>query len=56
MITEVIVPVMDQTTESVLLTRWLKQEGEVVAAGDAICEIETEKATVEIEEIGRAHV
>ncbi len=49
MITEVIVPVMDQTTESVLLTRWLKQEGEVVAAGDAICEIETEKATVEIE-------
>ena len=49
MITEVVVPVMDQTTESVLLTRWLKQEGEVVAAGDAICEIETEKATVEIE-------
>ncbi len=49
MITEVVVPVMDQTTETVLLTRWLKREGDVVAAGDALCEIETEKATVEIE-------
>jgi len=48
-ITEIIVPVMDQTTESVLLTRWLKREGDAVAAGDALCEIETEKATVEIE-------
>jgi pyruvate dehydrogenase E2 component (dihydrolipoamide acetyltransferase) len=40
---------MDQTTETVLLTRWLKQEGEAVHKGEAICEIETDKATVEIE-------
>jgi pyruvate dehydrogenase E2 component (dihydrolipoamide acetyltransferase) len=49
MIIEVVVPVMDQTTESVLLVRWLKQEGDAVQSGEAICEIETEKATVEIE-------
>ncbi|MCL5996752.1 MAG: 2-oxo acid dehydrogenase subunit E2 [Chloroflexi bacterium] len=49
MISEVAIPVMDQTTETVLLTRWLKQEGDAVRTGDAVCEIETDKATVEIE-------
>ena len=49
MLSEVIIPVMDETTESVLLSRWLKQEGDGVQKGEVICEIETEKASVEIE-------
>jgi pyruvate dehydrogenase E2 component (dihydrolipoamide acetyltransferase) len=49
MVSEVIIPVMDQTTETVLLTRWLKRPGEPVRKGEAVCEIDTDKATVEIE-------
>ncbi len=49
MVSEVIIPVMDQATETVLLTGWRKQEGEPVRKGEAICDIETEKANVEIE-------
>jgi pyruvate dehydrogenase E2 component (dihydrolipoamide acetyltransferase) len=49
MISEIIIPVMDQATETVLLTGWRKQEGEAVRKGEAICDIETEKASVEIE-------
>ncbi len=40
--------VMANALEATLST-WLKREGETVAAGDAIAEVETEKATVEIE-------
>lgn len=49
MITEVIVPVLDQTTTEVRLINWIKNEGDAVTSGEVICEIETEKATVEIE-------
>src|SRR6185503_10303903 len=49
MVSEIIIPVMDQATETVLLTGWRKQEGEAVRKGEAICDIETEKASVEIE-------
>jgi pyruvate dehydrogenase E2 component (dihydrolipoamide acetyltransferase) len=49
MITEVIVPVLDQTTTEVRLINWIKNEGDEVTSGEVVCEIETEKATVEIE-------
>src|SRR5258705_5484749 len=49
MVSEIIIPVMDQATETVLLTGWRKQEGEAVRKGEPICDIETEKASVEIE-------
>lgn len=45
---QVKIPVMDQTTETVTLAAWLVQEGAAVKSGDVLCEIETEKATVEI--------
>ena len=48
MITEVVIPVMDQTGGDFLLAKWLKHEGDVVEAGDALCEVETNKANVEI--------
>ncbi|MCX2748999.1 dihydrolipoamide acetyltransferase family protein [Arthrobacter sp. MI7-26] len=40
--------VMANAMEATLST-WLKKEGDTVAAGDAIAEVETEKATIEIE-------
>jgi pyruvate dehydrogenase E2 component (dihydrolipoamide acetyltransferase) len=46
--TEVILPVMDQAGGDVTLTRWLKHEGDAIRVGDALCEIETSKASVEI--------
>lgn len=49
MITEVIVPILDQTTTEVRLVNWIKNEGDAVISGEVVCEIETEKATVEIE-------
>ena len=48
MITEVLIPVMDQTGGDFLLAKWLKHEGDAVEAGDALCEVETNKANVEI--------
>jgi len=48
MVSELAIPVMDQTTLSVTLTHWLKREGDSVAVGEAVCEIETDKATVEV--------
>src|SRR5688500_7247532 len=49
MVSELTIPVMDQTTETVVLTTWLKREGDAVQQGEAVCEIETDKATVEIQ-------
>jgi len=49
MIHEIVIPVMDQTTEQVTLVRWLAQEGAPIQRGTVLCEIESEKATVEIE-------
>jgi pyruvate dehydrogenase E2 component (dihydrolipoamide acetyltransferase) len=48
MVSEIAIPVMDQTTETVTLTGWFKHEGDRVQTGEAVCEIETAKATVEV--------
>jgi pyruvate/2-oxoglutarate dehydrogenase complex dihydrolipoamide acyltransferase (E2) component len=47
--TEVRTPELSESSEEATLVRWLKGEGEAVAAGEAIAEIETDKATVELE-------
>ncbi len=49
MLHEVVIPILDQTTTEATLVRWLKQEGELVRQGEVVCEIETDKATVEVE-------
>ena len=49
MVHEVIIPVVDQTTTSVILASWHVKEGAAIKRGEIICEIETEKATVQIE-------
>ncbi|MSO55035.1 MAG: pyruvate dehydrogenase complex dihydrolipoamide acetyltransferase [Rhodospirillales bacterium] len=42
-------PALSPTMTEGTLTRWLKKEGETVSSGDALAEIETDKATMEIE-------
>ncbi|HEV2404450.1 MAG TPA: biotin/lipoyl-containing protein, partial [Ktedonobacterales bacterium] len=45
----VVMPKMGDTMEEGKIVNWLKQEGETVAKGDALAEIETEKVTIPVE-------
>jgi pyruvate dehydrogenase E1 component beta subunit len=49
--TEILMPALSPTMTEGNLARWLKQEGDDVAAGDVIAEIETDKATMEVEAV-----
>ena len=49
MATAVIMPALGMAQETGRLIRWLKQDGESVTKGEPLMEIETDKATVEIE-------
>ncbi|KAM6960980.1 pyruvate dehydrogenase protein X component, mitochondrial [Aplochiton taeniatus] len=46
---QVQMPALSPTMEEGNIVKWLKKEGEAVAAGDALCEIETDKAVVTME-------
>lgn len=46
---EVYLPRVTQTAEKASITRWLKAEGDRVAKGDILFEMETDKANVEVE-------
>jgi pyruvate dehydrogenase E1 component subunit beta len=46
---EVLMPALSPTMEKGNLAKWLKKEGEPIKAGDIIAEIETDKATMEVE-------
>ncbi len=46
------IPAADETTEEVRIVGWLKQVGEAIAPGDALLEVETDKAVVEVESFG----
>ena len=48
---EVLLPALSPTMTEGTLAKWLKKEGESVVAGDVIAEVETDKATMEIEAI-----
>jgi pyruvate dehydrogenase E2 component (dihydrolipoamide acetyltransferase) len=47
--TEIIIPHVGETTRTVRITRWLKNVGDPVVKGEAILEVETDKAVLEIE-------
>ena len=47
----ILMPALSPTMTEGKLTRWLKKEGDAVAAGDVLAEIETDKATMEIEAV-----
>ncbi|GAK58113.1 catalytic domain of components of various dehydrogenase complexes [Candidatus Vecturithrix granuli] len=49
MATEILMPRQGNTVESCLILEWRKQEGESVQVGDVLCEVETDKATFEVE-------
>lgn len=48
---EILMPALSPTMEEGKLSKWLKQEGDKVASGDVIAEIETDKATMEVEAV-----
>lgn len=49
--TPVLMPALSPTMEKGNLAKWLKKEGDAVKSGDVIAEIETDKATMEVEAI-----
>ena len=51
MATNILMPALSPTMTEGTLSRWLKKEGEDVRAGDVIAEIETDKATMEVEAV-----
>jgi pyruvate dehydrogenase E2 component (dihydrolipoamide acetyltransferase) len=51
MASNILMPALSPTMTEGTLTRWLKKEGENVRAGDVIAEIETDKATMEVEAV-----
>lgn len=48
---EILMPALSPTMTEGKLAQWLKGEGDAVAAGDVIAEIETDKATMEVEAV-----
>src|SRR6478736_4354741 len=49
MATDILMPALSPTMEQGKLARWLKKEGDPVKPGDVLAEIETDKATMEVE-------
>ena len=45
----ILMPRQGNTVESCVILEWRKQEGDAIAEGDVICEVETDKATFEVE-------
>ena len=49
MASQIVMPKMSETMEEGVVVKWLKREGDRVAFGDALAEIETDKAVLELE-------
>src|SRR4030095_10546794 len=52
MATQVIMPKLSPTMEEGQLSRWLKKEGDKVSMGEPLAEIDTDKATMEMQALG----
>ncbi|MBZ9601718.1 pyruvate dehydrogenase complex E1 component subunit beta [Phyllobacterium chamaecytisi] len=48
---EILMPALSPTMEEGKLSKWLKKEGDKVTSGDVLAEIETDKATMEVEAV-----
>ncbi|CCG40254.1 pyruvate dehydrogenase complex E1 component subunit beta [Magnetospirillum molischianum] len=48
---EILMPALSPTMREGRLARWLKAEGDAIKSGDALAEIETDKATMELESV-----
>ncbi|OUJ16748.1 pyruvate dehydrogenase complex E1 component subunit beta [Acetobacter sp. DsW_063] len=51
MATDILMPALSPTMTEGKIARWLKKEGDKVSSGDVIAEIETDKATMEVEAV-----
>ena len=56
MSTKILMPALSPTMTEGNLTKWLVKEGQEVKAGDLIAEIETDKATMEVEAVDEGFV
>jgi len=45
---EVRVPQLGESVTEAVITRWMKADGDVVAADEPLCELESDKATLEL--------
>jgi len=48
---EILMPALSPTMEEGTLSKWLVKEGDTVSSGDLLAEIETDKATMEVEAV-----
>ena len=53
---EILMPALSPTMEEGTLAKWLVKEGDTVSSGDVIAEIETDKATMEVEAVDEGMV
>ena len=53
MATEIRMPDLGTTVEQLTLIKWLKKEGDEVKRGDPLCEVQTDKAVVELESVAQ---
>ena len=51
MATNILMPALSPTMEQGKLSKWLKKEGDRIKSGDVLAEIETDKATMEVEAV-----
>ena len=56
MATNILMPALSPTMEQGKLSKWLKKEGDRIKSGDVIAEIETDKATMEVEAVDEGAV
>src|SRR6516165_997834 len=52
----ILMPALSPTMTEGKLSRWLKKEGEEVKSGDVLAEIETDKATMEVEAVDEGYL
>ena len=53
MATEIKVPDLGVNADRVVILEWLKNPGDTIKRGDSLCEIETDKATTELESVAK---
>ena len=54
--TDILMPALSPTMEEGTLAKWLVKVGDVVSSGDVIAEIETDKATMEVEAVDEGEI
>jgi len=53
---QILMPALSPTMEEGKISKWLVKEGDTVKSGDILCEIETDKATMEFEAVDEGRI